>query len=365
MKKVAKLVYAFGMLALMLFGVFGAPGKSAFGAGTLLSGMGSLLRGSVSGLQSTAGGLSSGGSPIPVERGATSAPSQTAAPAQTSGEPSGSFASTGIEGLSVYPYGRTLLTAQEQTAYDAVQSGLVGLQGDIPLTSAVQPTAMQKVVEYVMRDHPETFYLKETSMTYSKSLVGGSIHYTVHFKYAYGKAEAAAMREKLRAAAAPMLAAAQAQSDPVKKELALHDALVEKCAYNEPAAENPDAYPSAYTAYGALVDGSAVCEGYAKALKLLLDSAGLRSLYVTGTAGSGGNVGPHAWNQVYVGRWYQVDATFDDPVYQTASGKYVQTNKRDYTYFNFTQKNDHILGLFDASQPFAAQSENYDTMPAL
>ncbi|MFT8889057.1 MAG: transglutaminase domain-containing protein [Ethanoligenens sp.] len=363
MRKIVKWIYAFSMLGVMLYAVvcFKQPYTIQ-----------SLLQTGLSGLQSAAGNVASSwkntvtsGQPIPTTQGIVSAPSQDTAPAQTTAAPSEDFAQTGMQGLKVYTYGRTLLNTGERAAYDQIQAGLVGVQTKVPVNSALSPTAMQKVVQYVIADHPEVFYLSGTSMSYIGAGGNGLRHFTISFSYSYDTGTVAAMRGKLRTAVLPILAQADTKTDMVKKELVLHDALVEACAYNIAAASNTSAYPQAFTAYGALVDGSAVCEGYAKAMKLLLDSAGLHSLYVTGTASSGGESGPHAWNMVYVGKWYQVDATFDDPVYQNSAGKYVQVEKKSYRYFNFISKADHVLGVFDSTAPFSSHSENYAVMPTL
>lgn len=60
-----------------------------------------------------------------------------------------------------------------------------------------------------------------------------------------------------------------------------------------------------HTAYGALINKSAVCEGYAKAYKLLLNAVGIESEMVINET--------HAWNEVkLMGEWYFVDITNDD-----------------------------------------------------
>lgn len=92
-----------------------------------------------------------------------------------------------------------------------------------------------------------------------------------------------------------------------EKELAIHDYIVSNCEYGY--TQNADEY--AYRAYGALVQGKAVCNGYAEAMALLLKCAGICSDIVTGTAG--GEL--HAWNIINLdGSWYQIDATWDDPL---------------------------------------------------
>lgn len=68
--------------------------------------------------------------------------------------------------------------------------------------------------------------------------------------------------------------------------------------------------PVTHTAYGALKNGCAVCEGYACATKLILNSYGVECDIQVGDCLNGGG---HAWNLVKLdGAWYQLDVTWDD-----------------------------------------------------
>ena len=103
------------------------------------------------------------------------------------------------------------------------------------------------------------------------------------------------------------------------KALYLHDYVVSHVSYRQ------EGYHQ--TAYGALVDGHAVCAGYARAYQLLLNSVGIPAFYISGTVYSA----PHAWTYVKLdGNWYQTDVTFDDPV--GGHGSF------HYNYFNLTDK---------------------------
>ncbi len=112
-----------------------------------------------------------------------------------------------------------------------------------------------------------------------------------------------------------------------EKELLIHDYLVNNCTYDQEAEEAGD-FTSANTAYGCLIEGSAVCEGYAEAANLLFRAAGLTSYYVEGA----GESADHAWNCVEIdGEYYWVDVTWDDPV-PTDGGE----EGLYHTYFNLT-----------------------------
>lgn len=93
---------------------------------------------------------------------------------------------------------------------------------------------------------------------------------------------------------------------------ALHDLLIRSCAYDLDTArqqEDLDGSSAPFTAYGALVDGKAVCAGYARAYLLLCRAAGLDAIYVASPEMN------HGWNAVRLnGQTYFIDCTFDDPV---------------------------------------------------
>ena len=97
------------------------------------------------------------------------------------------------------------------------------------------------------------------------------------------------------------------QKSDYDKELAVHDYIVKNCEYGyDPLCED-----DSYSAYGALVNNMAVCNGYAEAFSLILSCMGVENCIITGSGG--GEL--HAWNQVKLdGYWYHVDATWDDPV---------------------------------------------------
>ena len=78
-----------------------------------------------------------------------------------------------------------------------------------------------------------------------------------------------------------------------------------------------------HTAYGALIDGSALCEGYSRAFKLLCNKAGIECELISGKADGEG----HMWNTVCIdGNYSFVDTTWND------SG-----DEFSYLYFNVTE----------------------------
>ncbi len=103
-----------------------------------------------------------------------------------------------------------------------------------------------------------------------------------------------------------------------------HDWLIENMEY-EASSDNRG------NVYGALIEKKAVCEGYARVYKYVLDELGMNSVLITGTAtNSKGVTEDHMWNYVQIDNvWYAVDITWDDPIVQ-GGGKISTEIKHKY-----------------------------------
>lgn len=82
------------------------------------------------------------------------------------------------------------------------------------------------------------------------------------------------------------------------KVLAVHDYLCNTVVYQETGEDS-------HSAYGALINKAAVCEGYALAFQRIMDTMGIPCFVASGN--------DHAWNVVQVdGQWYHIDVTNAD-----------------------------------------------------
>ncbi len=99
-----------------------------------------------------------------------------------------------------------------------------------------------------------------------------------------------------------------------EKVKSIHDSICEMIVYPDVKGYFSDGSPyygpMAHQPTGAFINGSAVCEGYAEAFKLICDREGIPCITVLGTGGGGA----HKWNYVKMddGKWYLIDATWDD-----------------------------------------------------
>ena len=97
----------------------------------------------------------------------------------------------------------------------------------------------------------------------------------------------------------------------------------EYCTTQVSIGNSPDASHECLSALtGSTGETGPVCEGYARAFKVLCGQKGIPCVLVDGTATSNGTSGEaHMWNYVQVdGAWYAVDVTWNDPVVANASG---------------------------------------------
>ena len=107
----------------------------------------------------------------------------------------------------------------------------------------------------------------------------------------------------------------------------VHDYIVENVEYNQTEAVNNS------NMYGALIEGRAVCEGYAESFKYIMDKLNIPCILVYGNGvNNSGESEYHSWNQVLMddGKWYSVDTTWDDPIL-IGFGKLPESSK--YKYF--------------------------------
>ncbi len=90
-----------------------------------------------------------------------------------------------------------------------------------------------------------------------------------------------------------------------EKCLSIYNSIINSTSYDTTA-------PYAHGVAGVLYDTNAVCEGYAKAFKLLCDREGIPCISILGNYNAEA-LTAHMWNYVYLdGEWYGCDPTFDE-----------------------------------------------------
>ncbi|MEE1125127.1 MAG: transglutaminase domain-containing protein [Acutalibacteraceae bacterium] len=192
--------------------------------------------------------------------------------------------------------------------------------------------AIRVVIEAFNCDHPEVFWISNTFGYYSDKKMT-----MVHLYSEFGGADINIMQAKLNNEIQSFISDMPLGLSEYEREKFIHDKLINNCVYDVNA-DASQGVQSAFTMYGALVEKSAVCEGYTKAMQYLLKLVGIESITVNGYSKSE----LHQWCMVNVDdKWYHLDITWDD---QDANEDHEASVL--YTYFNTTDsyiESDHKI----------------------
>ena len=207
----------------------------------------------------------------------------------------------------------------------------------------------QSAIEAYTYDNPDVFYLNPNKMylnietttsasgnTYNVYINNGNEanylidEYSSKSEVDFGLQEIEQTRNQILA---------NRSGDTYENIKMVHDYLVDNISYDESISR-----PHIYNIYGALVNNLAVCEGYARSFKYLMDALNIPCVIVIGQAtNSRGESENHAWNYVELnGKWYGIDTTWDDPV---IVGGGTLSNDSKYKYFlkdSATFSQDHF-----------------------
>lgn len=218
-------------------------------------------------------------------------------------ETEGSKDSEEIE--SLFYYG--LLSDEEKLAYQEILSGLEEQKEHIYI-HCEKPDTANRLLKCVLRDHPEYFWCDGGSSTTSYERNFSEETYSVITpKYNCTKEERLKKQEEIDTAVSQILQDISAEQSEYEKILYAYEYIINNTDYDKDAEDNQNIY-------SVFVRHSSVCAGYTKAVQYLLQKVGVYSIYVTGTTDDGSL---HAWNIVKCNdRFYHVDATWGDPVYQ-------------------------------------------------
>ena len=270
---------------------------------------------------------------------------------------------------------KALQTVEEQRLYEAIDSVVYKDESEEFTTDNLDnENKAGEVLELYKDDHPDVFWIDETE-PYYYSNDGGKLTLQLTFKLSGEKlAQAKAkLDEKVSAA----LQEAPNEASSYEKELYAHDYIIKNCAYDEESVElhkSDTVRANEQNAYGALVEGKAVCEGYTRAFQLLCDKLGVDCWVIQGQAQGfeGEDNTNHIWNCVQLdGKWYQVDITWDDPLsngkdrpnlvnhnYFLLSDEMIQDSNHNHYGYTYTNPSDDAFDvkqtLHSINHPFFA-----------
>ncbi len=227
-----------------------------------------------------------------------------------------------------YDSGYTSLTEKQRGLYEDLY--LIALQmpnGYVRLSDYYDDYYTDVGIAYnaMINDHPDFFWMPYTYIVADMTDSAGK-YICIAFEiddgeskneYLVKKSNRDQMRQQLDAKIDEIIKLSKEYTGEYQKEKFLNDYICENTVYDEKA-------DLSQTTYGCLINGRALCEGYARAFKLLCNEAGIRCDLIYGFSENEN----HMWNCVNVaGKYSHVDVTWND-----------STPESRYVFFNITDE---------------------------
>ena len=229
---------------------------------------------------------------------------------------------------------------ENKAVCDTIAEGISNLEDEIYIGDfGILKGNLQYIIKTVIRMHPEFFYLDSRYMY----TTDGTYAIDVCPVYLFDEQTTKQKQEVFNTEVQKYVSKVDESMSDFKKAVIIHDELALKCSYFT------DSETNYATAYSAIVNNKANCQGYSEAYSYLLSLVGVKSELVESTAMN------HAWNKVCIdGEYYHVDLTWDDPVPN-------KDGHVEHTYFLLSDDaissgSDHYG--FDSS--FKSESTKYD-----
>lgn len=231
-------------------------------------------------------------------------------------------------------YYYSIMPEVERLAYKTIYEGLKNREYTIEVSLQLSPDQVQEIYLRVLYDNPLFYYINQTVIR----MAGVPGSYVLLPEYLYSAKEIASLNKEIRNIVNKVGEKANTMRDnEFRLEKFLHDSVVKSVAYDYDSLMKNDCF-NAHSIVGAFLDKKAVCEGIAKAFKLLCNEFSIKCIVVLGKADPKGifdGDSYHAWNLVKIGNEsYYVDPTWDN-MYDKG------LEHISYDYFNLTT--DEIL----------------------
>lgn len=235
-------------------------------------------------------------------------------------------------------YGYNSLGSDElKSAYQTIEENMNNLYSSEFTLNNTTLMEFDEALGAYEEDHPEAFWLSSSSR-YSYVDYGDNLE--VELNYILEGDELSEAKSEFDLKVEEIIEAAPSDSTDYQTEIYINDYIVDNCEYSSGAS-------MCHNAYGALINGEAVCDGYSKAFQYLCKKLGIDCVGINGLCpefnqenGESSDTG-HMWNCVKIGgEWYHIDVTWNDG----------DVHIQRHLYFNLTtetiEKNHTISTLY-------------------
>ncbi len=210
------------------------------------------------------------------------------------------------------------LTADEKEAYEVMYTSFMSFEETFTMEISQHKTS--DILTAVLYDNPHIFWVD-----FDYEYVAGESTVDFYPVYSLSKSEADSMSHELNYKIDEIVSSIGYSLTDYEKELYIHDYVCENTDYVESTYKK-----RGHTAYSSLIDGESICEGYSRAIQMLLNEVNIDNYLVVGNGVDEDGEEPHMWNIVTLdGENYHLDATWNDPVGE---------NEFYHYYFNVTDE---------------------------
>ncbi|MCQ2417632.1 MAG: peptidase [Oscillospiraceae bacterium] len=220
-------------------------------------------------------------------------------------------------------YYYSLLNKEQQQAYHMILEGLLALKDSFPVLRLSQKE-ISDIYFFVRLDYPEIFW----SVTFKYRYYTDSTFVELTPKYLFHKDKVREHQKAMDARIKKLCAQIQ-KMDEKEKEIFIHDFICLNVRYDKLKKEY------SHEIIGSLGNGVAVCEGMAKAVKVLCDHLGIWCIVALSEANPEKGIRyRHAWNVIRIdGQYYHLDATFDNTISKSGILRHDYVNLSDKQIF--------------------------------
>lgn len=219
------------------------------------------------------------------------------------------------------------LSKEEKSIYIKLYNGAVNLEKEIlPGGIFPEPETINREFTAVAADNPFLYYFNQSVLSVKQSGFGTSLvpqYFCTRQQIDTYNARIEKIVNKI------MSDLHLSEASEAEKVRRIHDYFCRNISYDKEAVNGGrfNRLVASHSIIGVFAKQKAVCEGISKAFKLVLNTAGIKCIVVSGLGGS--EKAPHSWNIVKIdGKPYHIDVTWD---LANTKGNYINFN-----YYNLT-----------------------------
>ncbi len=250
------------------------------------------------------------------------------------------------------------LTASQKEIYNKIRDAAFNMTVGMIELGSTTPRDISVAYKAVRNDHPEYFWMPYAFLK-KKTTTDSSETWAIAMQHGEGQdavsylctpAERTVMEAALKEKINKIRTLIPSGTSDYEAQKIVHDWICENVVYTTDNGSDEQIY----TAYGALVNGKALCEGYSRAMQLLCNNLSIPCTLVCGTS----KQEPHMWNIIQINKeWYHLDVTWNDA---TIDGTTPQ-NVILHNYFNLTDNEISATHKIERDIAYVNDSEFSDS----